>query len=121
MRFSCLREGILVIVVATFGLCPFIVGLIAAAPVSLPSGIVLDLSQQQVDTIKKEPGIFYGADAADMLGPGEVVVTLPDQLGGGYIYGRPEHLSRAFAAAGVTKGPTTATQLFVKRRSCLWF
>jgi hypothetical protein len=56
-----------------------------------------------------------------MLGPGEVVVTLPVELGGGYIYGRPEHLSRAFSAAGVTKGTTTATQLFIKRGSCLWF
>lgn len=121
MRVSCLKAGIPVIALVAFVLNPFIVGLLAAAPVSLPSGIVLDLSQQQVDAIKKQPGVFYGANAADMLGPGEVVVTLPDDLGGGYIYGRPEHLSRAFAAAGVTKGTTTATELFIKRGSCLWF
>jgi len=109
------------IAVVEFVLNPFFAGLATAAPVTLPSGMVLDLSQQQVDAIKEEPGVFYGAEAADMLVPGEVVVAVPSELGGGYIYGRPEHLSRAFAASGVTRGPATATQLFVKPRSCLWF
>lgn len=104
-----------------FAFNPFSARLATAAPVTLPSGMVLDLSQQQVDAIKDEPGVFYGTEAADMLAPGEVVVAVPSELGGGYIYGRPEHLSRAFAASGVTRGTTTATHLFVKRRSCLWF
>ena len=56
-----------------------------------------------------------------MLGPGEVVVAVPDELGGGYLYGKPEHLALAFAAAGATKGSVPATHLFVKRRSCLMF
>jgi hypothetical protein len=109
------------IALVEFVLNPFFVELATAVPVTLPSGIVLDLSRQQVDAIREEPGVFYGADAADMLVPGEVVVAVPSELGGGYIYGRPEHLSRAFAASGVTRGTTTATQLFVKRGSCLWF
>jgi len=121
MRIKRLRVYMLGIALVAFVLNPFFPGFVAAAPVSLPSGMVLGVSQQQVDDIKRQPGVFYGADAADMLGPGEVVVALPSELGGGYIYGKPEHLSQAFAAAGVTKGNTTATQLFVKRRSCLWF
>ncbi len=121
MRVSHLRVYMLGIALVEFMLNPFFAGLATAAPVTLPSGMVLDLSQQEVNAIKDEPGVFYGAEAADMLVPGEVVVAVPSELGGGYIYGRPEHLSRAFAASGVTRGPATATQLFVKPRSCLWF
>ena len=92
-----------------------------SVPVRLPSGIMLELNQQQVEAIKGQRGVFFGAEAADMFGPGDVVVSLPTELGGGYIYGRPEHLSQAFAKVGVTEGTTEATHLFVKRSSCLWF
>jgi len=92
-----------------------------SAPVRLPSGIVLELSQQQVEAIKEKRGVFFGAEAADMFGPGDVIVSLPTELGGGYIYGRPEHLSQAFASVRATEGTTEATHLFVKRSSCLWF
>ncbi|MEE9531195.1 MAG: fibronectin type III domain-containing protein [Syntrophobacteria bacterium] len=91
------------------------------APVTLPSGAVTKISRGQVEEIKKQPGVFYGAEAADMLGPGEVVVSLPDELGGGYIYGKPEHLAQAFNAVGATEGTAPAEHLFVKRRSCLMF
>ena len=92
-----------------------------SVPVRLPSGIMLELNQQQVEAIKGQRGVFFGAEAADMFGPGDVVVSLPPELGGGYIYGRPEHLSQAFATVGATEGTMEATHLFVKRRSCLWF
>ena len=58
-----------------------------------------------MEIIRKQPGVFFGAKAADMLGPGEVVLTLPDDLGGGFIYGKPESLARAFSTAGATKDP----------------
>ena len=83
-----------------------------SAPVRLPSGIVVELNQQQVEAIKEQRGVFFGAEAADMFGPGDVVVSLPTELGGGYIYGRPEHLSQAFATVGATEGTTAATHLF---------
>ena len=75
-----------------------------AAPVKLPSGIVLDLGQEQVDDIKNQPGVFYGAKRADMVSPGDVVVSLPDELGGGYLYGRPEHLAKGFSSRGSNPG-----------------
>jgi hypothetical protein len=56
-----------------------------------------------------------------MLSPGDVVVALTDDLGGGYLYGRPEHLAKAFDAAGATQGSAEAEYLFVKKRSCLGF
>ena len=51
MRVSRLRVCMLGIALVEFVLNPFFVGLATAAPVTLPSGMVLDLSQQQVDAI----------------------------------------------------------------------
>ena len=93
---------------------------VSAAPVTLPSGVILDLTQEQFETIKRQPGVFFGAEGAHMLSPGDVVVALSDDLGGGYLYGRPEHLAKAFDAAGATQGSAEAEYLFVKKRSCLW-
>ena len=93
---------------------------VAAAPTTLPSGVILDLTQEQVEAIKRQPGVFFGAEGAHMLSPGDVVVALPDDLGGGYLYGRPEHLAKGFDAAGATQGSAEAEYLFVKKRSCLW-
>ena len=55
-----------------------------------------------------------------MLSPGDVVVASTDDLGGGYLYGRPEHLAKA-DTAGATQGSAEAEYLFVKKRSCLGF
>jgi hypothetical protein len=93
---------------------------VSAAPVTLPSGVILDLTQEQVEAIKGQPGVFFGAESTPMLSPGDVVVALTDDLGGGYLYGRPEHLAKGFDAAGATQGSAEAEYLFVKKRSCLW-
>jgi hypothetical protein len=98
----------------------FLISPVSAAPVTLPSGVILDLTQEQVEAIKRQPGVFFGAEGAHMLSPGDVVVALSDDLGGGYLYGRPEHLAKAFDAAGATQGSAEAEYLFVKKRSCLW-
>ena len=121
MKVTPLQFGILLL---TFVLSMLGLGLIrpvSAAPVTLPSGVILDLTQDQVEAIKKEPGVFYGAEDAHMLSPGDVVVALTDDLGGGYLYGRPEHLAKAFDAVGATQGSAEAEYLFVKKRSCLGF
>ena len=88
--------------VAAFVIHP---ALVNAAPVTLPSGKVIELTKEQVETIKSQPGVFFGAQRAEMLGPGEAVVALPAKLGGGFIYGTPEALSQAFATAGAAVGP----------------
>ena len=94
---------------------------VSAAPVKLPSGIILDLTQEQVDAIKNQPGVFYGAESAEMFSPGDVVLSLPFELGGGYLYGRPEHLASGFSSVGAIQSSTTPEHLLVKKRSCLWF
>jgi hypothetical protein len=57
---------------------------LSAAPGTLPSAIVLDLTQEQREAIKNQPTVFYGAESVEMLSPGDVVVPLPDEPGGGY-------------------------------------
>jgi hypothetical protein len=57
---------------------------VSATPVKLPSGIVLDLTQEQPEAVKNQLGLFSGAESAEMLSPGDVVVSLPGELGAGY-------------------------------------
>jgi hypothetical protein len=121
MKDNCLKLAMLLLGLANFMAVLAITSQLFAAPVKLPSGIVLDLSQEQVEAIKNQPGVFYGAERADMLSPGDIVVSLPDELGGGYLYGRPEHLARGFSSVGAIRSTSTAEHLFVKKRSCLWF
>jgi hypothetical protein len=121
MKDNCLKSAMLLLGLANLMAVLAITSHVFAAPVKLPSGIVLDLSQEQVEAIKNQPGVFYGAERADMLSPGDIVVSLPDELGGGYLYGRPEHLAKGFSSVGAIRSTTTAEHLFVKKRSCLWF
>ena len=114
MKANRLQFGILLL---PFLLSMLELGLItpvSATPVTLPSGVILDLTQEQVEAIKIQPGVFFGAEGAHMLSPGDVVVTLTDDLGGGYLYGRPEHLARAFDAVGATQGRLLLRILIIK-------
>ena len=120
MKVNRLQFGILLLPLVLSMLELGLISPVSAAPVTLPSGVILDLTQEQVEAIKRQPGVFFGAEGAHMLSPGDVVVALPDDLGGGYLYGRPEHLAKAFDAAGATQGSAEAEYLFIKKRSCLW-
>lgn len=120
MKVNRLQFGILLLPLVLSMLELVLISPVSAAPVTLPSGVILDLTQEQVEAIKRQPGVFFGAEGAHMLSPGDVVVALSDDLGGGYLYGRPEHLAKAFDAAGATQGSAEAEYLFVKKRSCLW-
>jgi hypothetical protein len=53
--------------------------------------MVVPLNHRQLNLIKERTGVFFGAAAADMLSPGEAVVPVPAELGGGYLHGSPEH------------------------------
>jgi hypothetical protein len=102
MKGEPLRVLLFTLAVAAFVIHPT---LVHAAPVTLPSGKVVELTKQQVETIMSQPGVFFGAQRADMLGPGEAVIALPAELGGGFIYGTPEALAQAFTTAGAAVGP----------------
>ena len=40
---------------------------VSAAPVTLPSGGILDLTQEQVETIKRQPGVFFVVEGTLMF------------------------------------------------------
>ena len=120
VKINHLQFGILLLPLVLSILELVLISPVSAAPVTLPSGVILDVTQEQVEAIKRQPGVFFGAESAHMLSPGDVAVALPDDLGGGYLYGRPEHLAKGFDAAGATQGSAEAEYLFVKKRSCLW-
>ena len=44
-----------------------LISLVSAAPVTLPSGGILDLTQEQVETIKRQPGVFFVVEGTLML------------------------------------------------------
>ena len=121
MKINRLQFILLLLLFALSMLELGLISLVSAAPVILPSGVMLDLTQEQVEAIKRQPGVFFGAESTPMLSPGDVVVALTDDLGGGYLSGRPENLAKAFDAAGATQGSAEAEYLFVKKRSCLGF
>ena len=121
MKVNRLQFGILLLPLVLSMLELGLISPVSAAPVTLPSGVILDVTREQVEAIKRQPGVFFGAEGAHMLSPGDVVVALTDDLGGGYLYGRPEHLAKAFDAVGATQGSAEAEYLFVKKRSCLGF
>ena len=121
MKINLLQFGLLLLPFVLSMLELGLISPVSAAPVTLPSGVILDLTQEQVEAIKGQPGVFFGAESTPMLSPGDVVVALTDDLGGGYLYGRPEHLAKAFDAVGATQGSAEAEYLFVKKRSCLGF
>jgi len=91
----------LILAMVTFVLNPVLAG---AAPVTLPSGKVIELSQGQVATIKSQPGVFFSTAAPETL-VNQAVVGLPQELGGGFLYGTPEALAQAFTTAGAAVGP----------------
>jgi hypothetical protein len=91
---------------------------LSASSVELPSGIVLDSTQQQLKAIKNQPGVLYGAENTEMLSPADVSVSLTDQLGGGALCARAEHLARIFGPVGAMQSPTAPEHLFVRKCSC---
>jgi len=101
MRRGTMSRVLLTLALVTFILNPVLAG---AAPVTLPSGKVIELSEAQVATIKSQPGVVFSTAAPETL-TNQAVVGLPKELGGGFLYGTPEALAQAFSTAGATVGP----------------
>lgn len=87
---------------------PMVVAVQAAneyAEIKLPSGKTFKVTKDQIETLKKQPGIKFSKEAT----PGnldEVFVKIPEELGGEYIIGTPEAIASAFNTAEITVGLT---------------
>ena len=81
---------------------------ILAVPVKLPSGKTVEVTQAQIEALKKQPGIQYSNTLPTSLPEGKIAVAIPKELGGGYLIGTPEAIASGFNAVGVTVGLTAA-------------
>jgi hypothetical protein len=83
-----------------------------ASPVTLPSGEIIELNQDQLERIKAQPGIFYVQHAKETIIPNKLtdrtVVDIPDTLGGGFLICTSQDIDYAFAEVSTqntTNGP----------------
>jgi hypothetical protein len=69
-----------------------------AIPVRFPSGKVIDLTPDQVELLKQSPGVYYFDHRPDKVTTGRIrhwtLIELPQELGGGFIIGRPQNLAQ---------------------------
>jgi len=78
-----------------------------SAKIKLRSG-TYEVTKKQVEDLKKQPGIQFSKDLPPSLPKKEIVVAIPDELGGGYIIGTGEAIASAFNTVGITTGLTAA-------------
>jgi hypothetical protein len=71
-------------------------------------GKSVQVTQQQLDDLKKQPGIGFSETLPTILPEGQMAVAVPAALGGGYLIGTPAAIAAAFNAAGITVGLTAA-------------
>jgi MtrB/PioB family decaheme-associated outer membrane protein len=73
-----------------------------AVPVTLHSGEVVELTSEQMEMLKKQPGIYVikhpPAGALTHL----ILIELPKELGGGFLIGTGKDISAALDTVGVT-------------------
>ncbi len=85
----CVLVGLLIIIAC---------GPAWAIPVTLPSGKVIDLTPEQVELLKQSPGIYYINHRPEKIINERIqhwtLIELPQELGGGFIIGRPQNLAQ---------------------------
>jgi hypothetical protein len=75
--------------------------------VRLPDGRTVEITPDQVNALKNAQGVTYTTESP-VVGANQMAISLPAEMGGGYIVGTPEALAAAFNAAGITIGATAA-------------
>lgn len=81
----------------------FIVGvstLAVAASVRLPSSQVVHPTENQVQLLKRQPGVYVTPSPPQGSTNGYTVMKLPEELAGSFLVARTEDLTRALDAAG---------------------
>lgn len=76
-------------------------------PVSL-GNTNYNLTMQQLRKVKSQRGISFLRELPRILPSPLIAVTIPEELGGGYLMGTEENVAKAFNAAGITVGLTAS-------------
>jgi len=79
-----------------------------AATIATPSGKSFNVTKAQIEVMKTQPGVQFSSALPAQLPAGQVAVSIPAELGGGYIIGTPAAVANAFNEAGITTGLTAA-------------
>ena len=69
------------------------------------------VDQQQVQTLKQQPGVQFSETLPTTLEPGQAIVILPEEFGGGCIVGSAQAIAHALNTVGLTVGITGASLL----------
>ena len=89
-KLTCVLVGLLIIIAYSPA---------SAIPITLPSGKVIDITPDQVDSLKKSPGIYYFDHWPDKVLNENLrywdLIELPQELGGGFIIGNPQNMAQA--------------------------
>lgn len=96
------RNQAVLLLAVGFLLVVFLATPARAVPVRLPSGKKAEISSEQMEILKKQPGIYVikhpPAGALNHL----ILIELPKELGGGFLVGTEKDISTALDTVGVT-------------------
>ena len=80
-----------------------------SAPMTFPSGETAELSREQLNLLKQQQGLFYVSYPKKDLIPFKTseraVVSVPEELGGGFLIGFPEDFQKGLAALAAGAPP----------------
>lgn len=84
-----------------------------AAPVTLPTGQVINLTAAQVELLKQNPSIFFFEHRPQKLITGNIrhwtLLEIPEEIGGGFLIGTDKNMDLGLAAVGAVEGPDVKT------------
>ncbi len=88
-----------------FLLVIFIPSISMAASVTLSSGKVVEIDANQLETLKKIPGIYVIKHPPSGASANLTYIKLPDALGGGFLVGTAKDFNAAFETLAAEKSP----------------
>jgi opacity protein-like surface antigen len=98
-------------VLVAFLLLTFLATSAQAVPVKINDNQVVQLDAEQLELLKREPGIYYVKYPPEKLLDYYSLVKIPDELGGGYFIAVPKDLVAALIAVGaVDKSEAAVTR-----------
>ncbi len=92
-----------------------------AVPVKVYDGQVVQLDEQQVELLKRQPGVYYMKYPPEKLFEHYILFELPDELGGGFFIATPADMATALEAVGVLERTETKKIASAAPREDMWF
>ena len=107
-------------VLVAFLLLTFLATSAQPAPVTINDNQVVQLDDEQVELLKRQPGIYYVKYPPEKLLDYYSLVEIPDELGGGYFIAAPKDLATALIAVGAVDKSEAAVSRQVTPTGIRW-